>query len=483
MLRPSEEDGMFEIVCGECRYRASIIAGETTIPAMIRQLTDDQAIDIMITENLQRRDVSAMEEAVAFQQLMERRKTTIPELAARFGKSEMYIRNRLRLNDLIPEFRKCIEDDQIPVSHGLELCKLENKIQYDLYNSHYQKSDWNSWHNITGKELIDRISNISEDLNDALFSIEDCKKCNFNSLYSDLFCDEELCTNKFCFETKQIKALTEKAIKINTEGKCIFYRWSYVSNTTLADSISAAGIPVFDADFYDIESAPLYPERYNNEADENFNKRLESYQKRLDKYENLQKQGYVPGICVYTDHIDVGHYVRQKQPDLNFACSHQEAIKELQKKKEKEFERELINIFEDLKNVFKTYPIPDKQKLTKVQSDLLCYAMLKRIGESEYKKILPNLNLEHAEKHGRVLAVIAPLNERARYKITILFLKYSFANFGLYNQMWRRPEAEAFINLAKTVHPEKVKEIEKIRSQTREKRISKIDDQINSLKE
>ena len=483
MVRPSEDD-MFEIVCGECRYRSSIIAGMTTIPAMIRTLTDDEAIDIMITENLQRRDVSPMEEATAFLQLIERRRATIPELAARFGKSEIYIRNRIRLNELIPEFQKLIEHDLIPVTHGLELCKLDTRIQQDLCNSHYKANQYDTWNNITSKELVRRINNISQSFEDASFDLTDCQTCQFNSLYSDLFSDGDKCTNKFCFGTKQIKALTDKAIRINNEGgKCIFYRWSYGGNTALSESITAAGITVFDASFYEIESAPEYPERYNNEADENYSKRLENYQKRLDKYERLSELGYAPGICVYSDRLDIGHYVKQKQKDLNFAGSHQEAIKELQKQREKEFDRELINIFDDLKNVFNIYPIPEKQKLTKTQNDLLCYAMLKRIGENEYKKILPNLNLERAEKQGRVLAVIAPINERQRYQITILFMKHSFSNFGLYNQMWRRPEAEAFVQLAETVHPDKLKEIKNIRAVKRKKRVSKIDDQINSLKE
>lgn len=218
MVRPSKiHEGKYEIVCGERRYRSSMIAQQSTIPAMIRDLTDDEALDIMITENLQRRDISPMEEAVAFLQLIERRKRTISELAARFGKSEIYIRNRLRLNELITEFRELVEKDQIPISHALELCKLDTKIQLDLYNSHYQIEQYGSWRDITSKELIKRISNMSMDLKDALFSTLKCEKCEFNSRYSDLFCDEEKCTNKFCFEAKQLKVLTDKAIKQNNE--------------------------------------------------------------------------------------------------------------------------------------------------------------------------------------------------------------------------------------------------------------------------
>lgn len=437
MVRPSKQhEGMYEIVCGERRYRSSIIAQQTTIPAMIRELTDDEALDIMITENLQRRDISPMEEAVAFMQLIDRRKMTIPELATRFGKSELYIRNRLRLNELIPGFRTLIEKDQIPLTHGLELCKLDTKIQQDLYNSHYQADNWNNWNTITSKELIRRINNISIDLKDALFSTLECQKCQFNSRYADLFCDEEKCTNKFCFETKQLKTLTEQAIRYKNESngeneKCVFFKWSYNTNNPLADSITAAGIPVYDADFYEVEQPPTYPERYTNEADENYNKRLAEYQKRLDRYEKLPEQGYVSAINVCGNSLDPAYYVRQKQ------------------------------------------------------NDILCYAMLKNIGEIEYRRILPNLHLDREEKLGadKILQAIKPINEKTRFKITLLFMKITLSNYGLNNQMWRRAEAEVFLRLASTIYPDQTEEIQKIRKGKREKRIAGIDDQINSLKE
>lgn len=491
MVRPSKQhEGKYEIVCGERRYRSSIIAKQSTIPAMIRELTDDEALDIMITENLQRRDISPMEEATAFLQLIERRNATIPELAARFGKSEMYIRNRLRLNELISEFRTLVENDQIPVSHALELCKLDTKIQQDLYNSHYQIEQWGNWYDITSKELINRISNISIDLEDALFSTLECEKCEFNSRYSDLFCDEEKCTNKFCFEAKQLKVLTDKAIKQNNEfeqdnKKCVFFKYGYIKDNPLAESIKASGIPVFDSDFYDIEYPPSYPERYNNEADENYNKRLTDYQKRLERYEGLADQGYVPAVNVGHDSLDPSCYVRQKQKNLNFDCTKEDTIKELLKKKDREFELELINMFDDLKKVFDVYPLPDKQKLTPRQNDILCYAMLKKIGESEYRRILPNLHLDKAEKAGadRVLDLIQPLNERARFKITMLFIKSTLSDYGLNNQMWRKTEAEVFLRFAGTVYPNQTEEIQKIREEKRAKRIAGIDDQINSLKE
>ncbi|MCD7849279.1 MAG: hypothetical protein LUH63_05785 [Parabacteroides sp.] len=111
--------------------------------------------------------------------------------------------------------------------------------------------------------------------------------------------------------------------------------------------------------------------------------------------------------------------------------------------------------------------------------------MLKKIGESEHRRILPNLHLDKAEKAGadRVLDLIQPLNERARFKITMLFIKSTLSDYGLNNQMWRKTEAEVFLRFAGTVYPNQTDEIQKIREEKRAKRVAGIDDQINSLKE
>lgn len=107
LLRPLENE-KFEVVYGERRYRASLIAELETIPAVVRDLTDSQALEFAITENLQRKEVSPMEEAIAYKQLSEKNGYDIALLMARFGKSESYIRSRLRLNSLIGEFAELL---------------------------------------------------------------------------------------------------------------------------------------------------------------------------------------------------------------------------------------------------------------------------------------------------------------------------------------------------------------------------------------
>ena len=90
-LRPIADTDRYEIIFGERRYRASVMAGLETIPADIYDVTDDEAVEIAVTENLQREDVSPIEEANAYQSLMDSGRYDVQSLAVQFGKSEAYI--------------------------------------------------------------------------------------------------------------------------------------------------------------------------------------------------------------------------------------------------------------------------------------------------------------------------------------------------------------------------------------------------------
>ena len=94
-VRPRDEG--FEIVYGERRYWAAAMAGLQFIPALIRELSDAEAEDAAITENLQREDVRPREEAAAYKRALQSGRHTIESLVGKFGKSEAYIRSRLKL--------------------------------------------------------------------------------------------------------------------------------------------------------------------------------------------------------------------------------------------------------------------------------------------------------------------------------------------------------------------------------------------------
>jgi ParB/RepB/Spo0J family partition protein len=102
LVRPILDTGRYEIVAGERRYRASSLAGLSTIIAVVRNLSDLEALELQVIENLQRADLHPMEEAQGYAQLMQAHNFTADQLADKVGKSKSYIYNRLKLLDLAP---------------------------------------------------------------------------------------------------------------------------------------------------------------------------------------------------------------------------------------------------------------------------------------------------------------------------------------------------------------------------------------------
>jgi ParB/RepB/Spo0J family partition protein len=129
----------YEIVCGERRYRAAKVAGLPELPCLVRDLSDEQVLDIQIHENLHREDVHPMDEAYGYQFLKEKLGCETKELALRVGKAEGYVLNRLKLNQLIDEAQKDVEENHLPLTYALEIAKYTPEIQKMIYTEVYRK--------------------------------------------------------------------------------------------------------------------------------------------------------------------------------------------------------------------------------------------------------------------------------------------------------------------------------------------------------
>jgi ParB family chromosome partitioning protein len=114
-------DDRFELIAGERRWRAARRAGLPTIPAIVRAVTDRQRVEQALIENLHRRDLNPMEEAGAYQQLIEDFGLTHEELATRVGRSRAAITNTLRLFQLPPAVQKLVQDGQLSAGHARAL--------------------------------------------------------------------------------------------------------------------------------------------------------------------------------------------------------------------------------------------------------------------------------------------------------------------------------------------------------------------------
>ncbi|MBO5376265.1 MAG: ParB/RepB/Spo0J family partition protein [Bacilli bacterium] len=117
----------YEIIAGERRVKASIMAGLTHIPAIVREFTDSEMMEIALLENLQRENLNAIEEAMAYKNLINSMSVTQEELAKRLGKSRSHVTNMLGLLSLPEEVKDMIIDNKISMSHARVLSKMENK--------------------------------------------------------------------------------------------------------------------------------------------------------------------------------------------------------------------------------------------------------------------------------------------------------------------------------------------------------------------
>ena len=119
----------YEIIAGERRYRASILAGKTNIPAIIRNFTEEQMIEIALLENLQRENLSAIEEAMAYKNMLEKLNLTQEQLSKKVSKSRSHITNMLGLLRLPKEVQDMIISNKLTMGHARALSKLENEEQ------------------------------------------------------------------------------------------------------------------------------------------------------------------------------------------------------------------------------------------------------------------------------------------------------------------------------------------------------------------
>ncbi|EGA91219.1 stage 0 sporulation protein J [Planococcus donghaensis MPA1U2] len=117
----------YEIVVGERRFRAAKSVKLKKVPAIIKDLSDQQMMELAILENLQREDLTPIEEAEAYQKLMEALSLTQEQLAFRLGKSRPHIANHIRLLSLPENVRKLISDKELSMGHGRTLLGLRSK--------------------------------------------------------------------------------------------------------------------------------------------------------------------------------------------------------------------------------------------------------------------------------------------------------------------------------------------------------------------
>ncbi|MEZ3519678.1 MAG: ParB/RepB/Spo0J family partition protein [Muribaculaceae bacterium] len=130
-----KDDGRYQIIAGERRWRAAQMAGLTTVPAYVRTVSDSEMTEMALIENIQREDLNAIEVALTFRKLIDTYSLTQERLSARLGKKRATIANHLRLLKLPAEIQIGLRDRRLDMGHARALLSVENpKQQLRLYN-------------------------------------------------------------------------------------------------------------------------------------------------------------------------------------------------------------------------------------------------------------------------------------------------------------------------------------------------------------
>ena len=128
------EDGTYQIIAGERRFRASQLAGLSTLPAYIRTADDENVMEMALIENIQREDLNAMEIALAYQHLLDEYDLTQERLSERVGKKRTTIANYLRLLKLPAQIQMALKNHELDMGHARALLSLDNPVdQINLF--------------------------------------------------------------------------------------------------------------------------------------------------------------------------------------------------------------------------------------------------------------------------------------------------------------------------------------------------------------
>ena len=316
-VRKSGSD--YVIVMGERRYRASKLANKKTIPCIIREYNNNDVLEIQIIENLQRQDVEPTEEADAIAYLCKNYSAT--EIAKRLGRSDNFIRQRIKLAGLIEGFKYFVRNGKMTISLGVGVALFEPEEQQMMLET--MGEDYNA------HQINRMIKDQTYDLEKAPFDVQDkklilkagaCSECPFNAAnQGNLFGDGKMvCTKSACYETKKSKSflnLIEKSKKENTLliPEIQKYWADDENNQLIISQLEKNGLKVYLLDDVEILEKPIKPtleaikvefrhyDHTDDELNEELKQSIETYTVELEKYNLAEENGFVNGIVFHPE--------------------------------------------------------------------------------------------------------------------------------------------------------------------------------------
>lgn len=394
-VRPRTAGG-YEIIYGERRYRASLLAGAKTIKATVyNNITDDEAEDMSLSENLQREQVRPTEEAKAFKRLLEKGRYDMYSLVSRFGRSEKYIYTRLKLNELYAPIGELLDNDTITISVAEEISTYEAHIQKDVYEKHLKEGSGDNWTGYTLNLFKKHFEKCyTTDLEQYKFDKTECKACVHNAANYNLFAEHNgcgHCTNRKCLEAKNaafVAKETEKLLK--SDPKLTVARPYYGNRNDMAlQKLDKKGHEIKEFDYNisarEFPKAPEAPKQEQfaepkeyEQAVRTFEQKNEEYARMVDELNRKKEEGRIK------TYVKVG----QTEPELCYVEINKKetapvTIETLQERDKRFKQLSVEKIVADTKKVVRENNYPESP-FTQYEDGMMYFIMLTRLQRKHY---------------------------------------------------------------------------------------------------
>lgn len=493
----------YEIVCGERRFKAALsvktaVKTRDEIPASIVDITDAEAMELMVTENLQRKDVHPLEEGNAFQFMIDKMNYSVIDIAAKIGKNEPFVIRRLQLLNLIKDLKEIFLKNELSIGHAELLSRVNEQSQLlwftDIYSSPYSGGQG------TIKSLKQWLSNKTErTLSKANFKLDavfegkqficaSCTNCPKNSSVNHtLFPDSQevaICYDSHCFEAKDNAAFEVVLQKAIADPEIVLIEDSYDNHET-SKKLKKNGFTVLKRfDDYEKITKPEKRKYFTNDTEETIEAR---YQEQLAEYQEKKKRE-LKGFNVAGDDRGKVYKIVPKsnkntdsKADSNPAVARKALIAEVKQKKDRGRKLDAEKVMKKLVDHMTKLPLIKEAndiELTDIEKDCLIALAFENNGAGDAVKKLLRLssNMYSYQNGPEILKTISEASPETRALIvrTSIFYHYCAINP-------KSMSGGVIFHLAKQWCPEEFKTFELEQGGIRERREAKLDQKVKEF--
>lgn len=391
----------YQLVCGERRYRAAIMAGLESIPANVRVLTDDEAFELQIVENLERKDVHPLDEADAFKKMLDSGKYSMFDIAAKMAKSESFIAQRLKLVDLIDEVREDFLAGHLGIGHAILIARCNAIQQKDIYDEArpYREGEpinYGTIHDV--KEVIERDSYILDVT--VVFSLDDetllpeagaCSNCPKRSgcnpvLFSDMQ-DADRCFDEACFDKKEQNHIIREVSNIIHNGKEMVMVNGYGKpDNMIIEMCKQFDVKIYERNEWTLADGKELNETWNKSEVSAFclNGEFKGRYGKVHLKKNIQSSQPSEGT------LNSG----PKEKLSDEAIELKDEIKKINDRQARALELDAEKVWTNIRAIETKDIKQNIDALFQTESNALCFAMLKKMGWHTNRELMQSLDMK-----------------------------------------------------------------------------------------